>query len=85
MAIATMTSKGQVTVPANVRAKLRLVPGSKLHFEEQPNGDFIVRRKTIDIRELRGMLPKPPRALAIDEMKDAAARGIAEARLDWDR
>lgn len=85
MDIATITSKGQITLPARMREKLRLRPGSKVVFEEQPNGDFLVRRKTVDIADLKGILPKPAKALTIDEMKEAAAQGVAEARLDWRR
>jgi hypothetical protein len=68
-----------------MREKLHLVPGSTVFFEEQPNGDFVVRRKTIDIRELKGILPRPARALTIEEMRDGAARAIAEQRLDRSR
>lgn len=59
-AVATMTTKGQITVPGRVREKLRLRAGSKLVFEELSNGDFILRKKTGDIRALRGILKAPP-------------------------
>jgi AbrB family looped-hinge helix DNA binding protein len=59
-AIATVTSKGQITVPAQMRDRLRLRPGSKIVFEEQPNGDFVVRKKTGDIRALKGILKARP-------------------------
>jgi AbrB family looped-hinge helix DNA binding protein len=59
-AIATLTSKGQITVPAQMRDRLGLRPGSKIVFEEQPNGDFVVRKKTGDIRALKGILKAPP-------------------------
>lgn len=41
MPTATVTSKGQVTLPAKMRDALGLVPGSKVEFEEQPNGDYL--------------------------------------------
>lgn len=77
-AIATVTGKGQITVPARMRERLRLRPGSKLVFEEQPNGDYIVRKKTGDIRDLKGMFPKPKRPLSIEEMDDAIAQAVIE-------
>jgi antitoxin PrlF len=84
-AIATVTSKGQITVPARMRERLGLRPGSKLVFDEQPNGDFVVRKKTGDIRELRGILKAPPDfALTVEEMDDAIAAAVAE-RLDRSR
>jgi len=78
---ATLTSKGQITLPAKMREKLRLRPGSKIVFEEQPNGDFVVRRPTVDVRSLRGILPKPPRALTIEEMDEAIGDAVVERYL----
>lgn len=76
---ATITSKGQLTVPASIRDKLQLVPGSKVEFEERPNGDVLVRRKTGDIRALRGILKRDgQKPLTIEQMKDAAAQAVAE-------
>ena len=63
MPTATLTSKGQITLPAEMREKLRLVPGSKIVFEEQPNGDFVLKRKTGSIRDLKGAV-KPPAGAA---------------------
>lgn len=85
MSTATLTSKGQITVPAEMRDDLRLVPGSKLEFEKQPNGDYLVRRKTIDISQLRGILKgKTDAVLTVEQMKDAVAAEAA-ARLDRSR
>ncbi len=39
----TMTSKGQVTVPKNVRELLGVGPGSSVDFELRPNGEVVVR------------------------------------------
>lgn len=77
-AIATITSKGQITVPARMRERLRLRPGNKLVFEEQPNGDFVVRKKTGDIRDLKGIFPKPDRPLSIEDMDEAIAQAVIE-------
>ena len=82
--IATVTTKGQITVPVRMREKLGLRPGSKLVFEEQPNGDFTVRRKTGDIRALKGIVPRPARPLTIKDMDDAMAAEVTE-RLDRSR
>lgn len=85
MSTATLTSKGQITVPVEMRNDLRLIPGSKLEFEKQPNGDYLVRRKTIDIRQLRGILKgKTDRVLTVEQMRDAVAAEAA-GRLDRSR
>ena len=82
--VATVTSKGQITVPVRMRERLGLRPGSKIVFEEQPNGHFVVRKKTGDIRDLKGFLPTPKRALTIEEMDEAIAAAAVE-RLDRSR
>ena len=40
----TISSKGQITVPAAVREALGLVPGTKLELELGPRGTFIARK-----------------------------------------
>jgi antitoxin PrlF len=78
MFTATMTTKGQITVPADVRAKLRLVPGSKLDFVEQPDGSYKIRTKTGDIRRIKGIVKYDGPPVSIEEMKDAIGAAIAE-------
>jgi AbrB family looped-hinge helix DNA binding protein len=74
-----MTSKGQITIPARMRERLRLRPGSKLVFEEQANGDFVLRKKTGDIRALRGILKAPPGfAPTLDDFDRAISEEVAE-------
>ena len=79
MPTATMTSKGQVTVPAEVRAKLGLSAGSRVLFEELPDGSYRVRARRRDIRELYGMLQAEPGFVAtLEQMDDAVAEGAAQ-------
>lgn len=84
MQTAKITSKGQITLPARMREKLRLMPGSRVVFEEQTNGDFVVRKLTGDIRDARNLLPRPGRAFTVEEMKEGVAAAVAE-RLDRSR
>jgi AbrB family looped-hinge helix DNA binding protein len=44
MATARVTSKGQITVPKHVRAKLGLAPGDELEFVEE-EGRFVIRKR----------------------------------------
>lgn len=79
MPSATMTSKGQITLPASIREKLRLVPGSKVDFEEQANGDVLVKRKATDISELYGVLkPADGRVASIEDMDRAIMEAMAD-------
>lgn len=41
--LATMTDKGQITVPKSIRDQIGIVPGSKLDFEVQEDGSLRVR------------------------------------------
>ena len=81
MPTTTMTSKGQVTIPAATRARLRLVPGSTISFEENAAGETVVRTQTKDIRSLRGFLKYdgPPKSL--EEIDGGIAMAVKE-RLD---
>lgn len=80
MSIATMTSKGQFTMPKDVRDDLKLVAGSKVMFVKLPNGQYNVVRKTGDVSDLFGMLHQPGApAMTIEEMNDAIADGAAES------
>lgn len=81
MATTTMTSKGQVTIPAATRAKLRLVPGSTISFEENAAGETIVRVQTNDIRSLRGFLKYNGSPKSLEEIDEGIARAVKE-RLD---
>lgn len=76
--IATITSKGQVTLPIKIRNSLRLKPGDKLDF-------FVKKDKHIEIvpvkespLKLKGMLPKPNKAVTIEQMNLAIAEGASD-------
>ncbi|MGA2861428.1 MAG: AbrB/MazE/SpoVT family DNA-binding domain-containing protein [Steroidobacteraceae bacterium] len=73
MATATITSKGQITLPKAVRTKLGLEAGHRVEFIETDAG-FLVKPATRDIRLLKGILPKPRRAVTIEDMNKSLAR-----------
>jgi antitoxin PrlF len=73
MASATLTSKGQTTIPKDVRDHLRLRTGDKLDFVIEPDGSVRLRPANIDARSLRGLLAGKykGKAMTVEEM-DAA-------------
>ena len=75
---ATVTSKGQVTIPKEVRDKLRVGAGSKVRFTIGSDGRVVVARAELSIQRLFGILGKPARHLTIEEMDEAIARAVAE-------
>ena len=52
MAFATVTSKGQTTIPKEVRAAANLKAGDRIHFTVLDDGTIIVRVKNKSIRDL---------------------------------
>jgi AbrB family looped-hinge helix DNA binding protein len=75
MAIATLTTKGQVTIPKSVRELLHVGAGDQVDFVVTDQGDVVVRSVSVDIRGLRGMLKRPGRRrVSVDEMNAAILR-----------
>jgi bifunctional DNA-binding transcriptional regulator/antitoxin component of YhaV-PrlF toxin-antitoxin module len=55
---ATMTSKGQVTLPIALRQQLGIEPGMKLRFEVSEHGFTFLVRPQLPMRRYYGMLKK---------------------------
>jgi len=80
MTSATVTSKGQVTIPAEVRARLGLRPGSQLTFVPTADG-YEIHPQAASIRDLKGAVPRPDQPVSVEEMNEAiAAAATADAR-----
>ena len=75
MSIATMTTKGQVTIPKPVREALRLGAGDRVEFVDIGNGRFELVALTRDITELRGMLGRVGAPVSTEDMDKAVAEG----------
>jgi AbrB family looped-hinge helix DNA binding protein len=57
MPTATLTSKGQTTVPTEVRKFLRLKAGDKLEFKLNPGENTVtLKAVNLDVLSLRGLL-----------------------------
>jgi AbrB family looped-hinge helix DNA binding protein len=75
MPTATLTSKGQVTVPKRVREFLRVRSGDQLDFVIEEEGRVVVRAGTVDVHDLKGLLRRPSRRpVTLAAMKAAIAR-----------
>jgi AbrB family looped-hinge helix DNA binding protein len=73
MSTATLTSKGQITVPKSVRERLGLGAGDRVEFVETEGG-FMLRTATRDIRSLKGLLPRPKQPVTVEAMNSAITR-----------
>lgn len=74
MAAATLTSKGQITIPVAVREKLGLATGDRVEFIEVGPGEFALKAATEDVRLLKGMIQRPSTPVSIGAMNAAIRR-----------
>ena len=61
MALATLTSKGQVTIPKTVRDSLRLHAGDRVEFVITERGEALLRPITKKVDDVFGRLYKAGR------------------------
>ena len=80
MTTATLSSKGQITVPAAVRTALGVETGDRVEFVEIAPGRYEFIAATRPVTALKGMFGTPHRPVSIDEMNAAIARRGAAAR-----
>ena len=71
MSTSTLTSKGQTTIPKDVRKRLNLHPGDRLEFVIDEDGRVLVLPASIDASELAGMLKPPARSVRVEDMNRA--------------
>lgn len=76
MSTSSITSKGQVTIPSEIRAKFQMQPGDKVMFEEK-NGIIILTPMSDDIEALGGALANHTNGLkaSLDDMEQAIEVG----------
>lgn len=80
MTTATLTSKGQITIPADVRHDLKVDAGDRVEFIQIAPGRYEFVAATQNVTELKGMFGKPTKAVSIDDMNKAIAKRGAAAR-----
>lgn len=80
MTNATLTSKGQITIPVAVRKALGVEAGDRVEFVEVAPGRFEFIAATRSVTDLKGMFGKRAKTVSIDEMNAVLARRGAAAR-----
>jgi antitoxin PrlF len=72
MTVATITTKGQTTIPKRIREHLKLHAGDRLDFVIDDSGEVLLRPATSDVTELEGILHRPGiKTVSIEEMSRA--------------
>jgi antitoxin PrlF len=73
---ATLSSKGQATIPKAVRDRLQIKSGDRFKFFFHPDGVIILPK--ISTARLKGIIPKPAQSVSLEEMDQAIAEGATE-------
>jgi AbrB family looped-hinge helix DNA binding protein len=77
MATAAVTSKGQITIPAEVREDLGLKAGDRVLFIKGEKGEYILKTKSGSIEDVRGMWRWTGTPATIEEINEVIAKGWA--------
>jgi len=72
MTTATLTSKGQITIPKEIRDRLMLHSGDKLDFQLTAQGEVLLKPVTRHVDEVFGRLSKPGQKTLTPAEMDAA-------------
>jgi AbrB family looped-hinge helix DNA binding protein len=75
-----MTSKGQITIPAAVRASLGIEAGDRVEFIQVEPGRFELIAATQSVTALKGMIRKPGKVVTVKAMNEAIANQGAKAK-----
>jgi AbrB family looped-hinge helix DNA binding protein len=73
---ATLSSKGQVTIPKAVRDRLKINPGDRFKFFFHPDGVIILPK--IPTARLKGVIPKPAKPVSREQIDHAIEEGATE-------
>ena len=76
MPTATLTTKGQVTIPKEVRDRLGIDTGARLDFIIQEDGTVLVQPITRHVRELGGLLHRSRRRVSVKEMDEGIRKHV---------
>lgn len=78
MLVSTVTQKGQVTIPKDLRDSLRLVTGDKVEFIQNDRNEILIKPMTRKVAEVSGRLSKYQRAkpVSTEEMDEAIAQRL---------
>jgi AbrB family looped-hinge helix DNA binding protein len=77
MAAATMTSKGQITIPKEIREALGLETGHRVSFQMREDGVVEMSSANLDVMSLCGALKPSVRGVTLEGMEEAIRKGAA--------
>lgn len=80
MTTATLTSKGQITIPIDVRTDLKVNAGDRVEFVQIAPGRYEFIAATKSVAQLKGMFGKVQQVVSVDDMNQAIAQRGAAAK-----
>lgn len=80
MTTASVTSKGQITIPAAVREAMQVRTGDRVEFVEIEPGRYEFIAATRSVTALKGMFGRPRKSVSIVQMNAAIAAAGAAAK-----
>lgn len=78
MPSAKITSKGQVTIPQEVRKAMGVSEGDRVEFVHTQGGGFVLKRATRSIKDLKGIIPLRRKPATLKEMQEAIVAGAGK-------
>ncbi len=77
---ATVTYKGQITLPKAVREQLGVRAGDRVSFREIEGGVIVVEADTVDLMELKGVMRPRKRGVTVEQMNETIRAAAARDR-----
>jgi AbrB family looped-hinge helix DNA binding protein len=73
----TITTKGQVTIPAEIREKMKLMPGDKITYEDTAAG-ILLRPSKTDMMHDFGFLKGHKKLVDLETIRKSVRKKISE-------
>lgn len=80
MTTATISSKGRITIPTDVRQALGVAAGDRVQFVQIKPGEFLFFAANHSVTELKGMFGAPAKSVSIEDMNRAVVTQGASVR-----
>ncbi|HET9769145.1 MAG TPA: type II toxin-antitoxin system PrlF family antitoxin [Thermoanaerobaculia bacterium] len=77
MPSSTLTSKGQITLPKEIRESLSLGPGDRVAFRLREDGVVEMLPETVDVMDLCGVFKPKVRGVTVEAMNEAIRKAAS--------
>ena len=67
MSASVVSTKGQIVIPAQIRAELGVKAGSRVEFVRTDEG-WLIKPATLPVTALKGIIKKPRKPVSIEDM-----------------